>query len=111
MNLTIDVTNGLAIDDQIVWQLEFAIASGTLRRGELLPSVRGLSKPLAINPNTVARVLAENPQVHGLELPYTKPRPVRTPASARQNDPPPSLGSAFELSNMFKAADIDIFEG
>ena len=55
MILEINAANGLAIYEQVVRQLKFAIASGKLRRGELVPSVRELSKQLAINPNTVAR--------------------------------------------------------
>ena len=55
MILQIDPSSGLAIYDQIVRQLKFAVASGKLRPGELVPSVRELSKQLAINPNTVAR--------------------------------------------------------
>ncbi len=55
MQLQIDTSNGLAIYEQVVRQLKFAIASGKLRRGELVPSVRELSRQLAINPNTVAR--------------------------------------------------------
>ena len=55
MILQIDTSNGLAIYEQVVRQLKFAVASGKLRRGELVPSVRELSKQLAINPNTVSR--------------------------------------------------------
>lgn len=55
MILEIDTSNGLAIYEQVVRQLKFAVASGKLRRGELVPSVRELSKQLAINPNTVSR--------------------------------------------------------
>ena len=55
MHLHIEPSNGLAIYDQIVRQIKFAIASGTLREGELAPSVRELARELTINPNTVAR--------------------------------------------------------
>ena len=55
MLLKIDTSNGIAIYEQVVRQLKFAVASGKLRRGELVPSVRELSKQLAINPNTVSR--------------------------------------------------------
>lgn len=55
MQLQIDTSNGLAIYEQVVRQLKFAVASGRLRHGELVPSVRELSRQLAINPNTVAR--------------------------------------------------------
>jgi GntR family transcriptional regulator len=51
----IDPNNGLAIYDQIVRQVKFAVAEGVLARGELVPSVRELSKDLKINPNTIAR--------------------------------------------------------
>ena len=55
MLLHIEPTNGLAIYDQVVRQVKFAIADGDLREGELTPSVRELARDLAINPNTVAR--------------------------------------------------------
>jgi GntR family transcriptional regulator len=55
MFLFIDAHNGLAVYEQIVRQVKFAVADGVLSAGELAPSVRELAKDLAINPNTVAR--------------------------------------------------------
>jgi DNA-binding transcriptional regulator YhcF (GntR family) len=55
MFFQIDPHNGLAIYDQIVRQIKFAVAGGVLRPGELIPSVRELARELAINPNTIAR--------------------------------------------------------
>jgi DNA-binding transcriptional regulator YhcF (GntR family) len=55
MFLQVDVRNGLAVYDQIVRQVKFAVADGALRTGDLVPSVRELARELAINPNTVAR--------------------------------------------------------
>ena len=55
MFFSIDPSNGLAIYDQIVRQVKFAIAEGMLCPGQLLPSVRQLSQQLTINPNTIAR--------------------------------------------------------
>lgn len=55
MFFSIDEHNGVAIYEQIVRQVKFAVAEKTLRPGQLLPSVRALSLQLAINPNTVAR--------------------------------------------------------
>lgn len=55
MFLQIDAHNGLAVYDQIVRQVKFAVADGALTAGELVPSVRELARELAINPNTVAR--------------------------------------------------------
>src|SRR6476619_5855429 len=55
MFLQIDPHNGLAIYDQIVRQVKFAVAGGVLQSGERIPSVRELARELAINPNTIAR--------------------------------------------------------
>ena len=51
----IDPADGLAIYDQVVRQVKFAVAGGVLKPGNLVPSVRELARELAINPNTVAR--------------------------------------------------------
>ena len=55
MFLQVDARNGLAVYDQIVRQVKFAVADSALAPGELVPSVRELARELAINPNTVAR--------------------------------------------------------
>lgn len=55
MFIQVDAHNGLAVYDQIVRQVIFAVADGAVRAGELVPSVRELARDLAINPNTVAR--------------------------------------------------------
>jgi GntR family transcriptional regulator len=59
MFFSIDPNNGVAIYEQIVRQVKFAIAEGTLLPGQLLPSVRVLSQRLAINPNTIARAFQQ----------------------------------------------------
>ena len=59
MLLHVDVRNGLAVYDQIVRQVKFAVADGAVNAGELVPSVRELARDLAINPNTVARAYRE----------------------------------------------------
>lgn len=51
----IDPHNGVAIYDQVVRQVKFAVARGALQPGERVPSIRDLARELAINPNTVAR--------------------------------------------------------
>jgi GntR family transcriptional regulator len=40
---------------QIADRVKFAVAGGVLRPGDLVPSVREMSKQLLVNPNTVAR--------------------------------------------------------
>lgn len=59
MFFSIDPSNGVAIYEQIVRQVKFAIADRTLRPGQLLPSVRTLSQQLAINPNTINRAFQQ----------------------------------------------------
>jgi GntR family transcriptional regulator len=59
MFLHIDPDSGLAIYDQIVRQVKFAVAGGGLPPGELIPSVRELARELAVNPNTVARAFQQ----------------------------------------------------
>lgn len=55
MFIRIQTDSGLAIYDQVVRQIKYAIADGAIQEGELVPSVRELARDLAINPNTVAR--------------------------------------------------------
>jgi len=55
MLFQIDPSNGVAIYDQVVRQVKFAVADGVIREGELAPSVRELARQLTINPNTVSR--------------------------------------------------------
>jgi GntR family transcriptional regulator len=55
MFFSINPSDGLAIFDQIVRQVKFAVANGTLAPGQMVPSVRELAKELAVNPNTVVR--------------------------------------------------------
>ncbi len=59
MFFSIEPNNGVAIYEQIIRQVKFAIAEGTLRPGQLLPSVRVLSQQLAINPNTINRAFQQ----------------------------------------------------
>jgi len=55
MFFQVNPVNGVAIFDQVVRQVKFAVARGAIRPGNMVPSVRELAKELAINPNTVAR--------------------------------------------------------
>ena len=55
MFFALDASNGIPIYEQIVRQTKFAIASGVVQPGEMIPSVRELARELTLNPNTVAR--------------------------------------------------------
>ena len=55
----IDFQSGVPVYLQIVQQVKAAAASGLIRPGDPLPSVRSLAEDLRINRNTVARAYAE----------------------------------------------------
>ena len=55
MFIEIDPSQPQPIFEQIALQIKFAIAASTVRANEMVPSVRELSRQLAVNPNTVAR--------------------------------------------------------
>jgi GntR family transcriptional regulator len=59
MFFQIDPANGLAIYEQVVRQVKFAVADELVKPGDLVPSVREVARELAINPNTVARAYRE----------------------------------------------------
>lgn len=53
--LQIDFRSGLPIYAQIVNQIQAQVASGILKPGDQLPTVRALAEELRVNFNTVAR--------------------------------------------------------
>lgn len=55
LTLQIDFRSGLPIYTQIVNQVQAQVASGILRPGDQLPTVRALAEELRVNFNTVAR--------------------------------------------------------
>lgn len=59
MYITIDPQSGLPLYLQLKEQMRLQVATGVLRGGDQLPTVRDLAAQLRINPNTVARVYRE----------------------------------------------------
>src|SRR3981081_1408085 len=57
--LDLSTSDDRPIYSQIGDRVRFAVAAGVVRPGELVPSVRELSKQLVVNPNTVARAYRE----------------------------------------------------
>jgi GntR family transcriptional regulator len=55
----LDLATGVPAYRQIIDQVLGAIASGTVRGGDQLPTVRQLAVDLSINPNTVVRAYRE----------------------------------------------------
>src|SRR5579863_2985054 len=59
MLFRLDLKSGVPVYRQIVDQVHAARASGTIRPGDQLPTVRQLAVDLSINPNTVMRAYRE----------------------------------------------------
>jgi DNA-binding transcriptional regulator YhcF (GntR family) len=57
--LRLDMTSGVPVYRQIIDAVLAGIASGTLRPGDQLPTVRQFAVDLSINPNTVVRAYRE----------------------------------------------------
>jgi GntR family transcriptional regulator len=59
MVFQIDFKTGKPVYLQLVDQIRYAAASGGLRHGEMLPSIRPLAEELRVNRNTIAKAYAE----------------------------------------------------
>jgi GntR family transcriptional regulator len=55
VSFSVNIESPIAVYVQIENQVQFAIASGRIKPGETLPSVREMSSMLNINPNTVTK--------------------------------------------------------
>ncbi len=55
MEIRIDTDSAMPIYQQIIFAIKLQVATGQLKPGEQLPTVRQLATELRINPNTVAR--------------------------------------------------------
>src|SRR5688572_22656983 len=59
MRLQLSFKSGKAVYLQLVEQVKVAVASGALRSGDALPSIRPLAEELRVNRNTIAKAYAE----------------------------------------------------
>lgn len=57
--LQIDPHSGIPVYRQVMDQVKYYVASGTLKVGSQLPSIRELSKTLSVNPTTVVKAYTE----------------------------------------------------
>ncbi len=55
MLIIVDPNSGIPVYRQLMDQIKFHIASGMLKPGESLPSTRGLSSQLGVNPMTISK--------------------------------------------------------
>lgn len=61
----LDNHSGVPVYRQLIDQVQGAVASGSLRAGDQLPTIRMVAVELAINPNTVTRAYREM-EIRGL---------------------------------------------
>lgn len=59
MIFQIELSSGRPVYQQLADQVKFAIASGRLRPGDRLPTVRDVAVQVRVNRNTIARVYSE----------------------------------------------------
>lgn len=59
IKFVLDYSSGVPIYRQIIDQIRYGIASGQLRLGEQLPTVRALAVELKVNLNTVSKAYKE----------------------------------------------------
>lgn len=72
LHLQLDPRSGVPAYRQLMDQVKYYIAGGTLRPGDQLPSIRELASALTVNPTTVVRVYSELAREGVLELRHGK---------------------------------------
>src|SRR5438309_2794869 len=101
MNLTINGHSPIPIRRQLTEQLKNVIESGGVPKDQTLPSIRELAGFLAINPNTVARVIADLKSSGYVEARRGKGVFVAPAPPAR---PSPHLREGFLQDTVIRAA-------
>lgn len=59
MFFDVDFQSAKPVYQQLIDQVKFAVASGRLREGDKLPSIRDVAVEVRVNRNTIARVYSE----------------------------------------------------
>jgi GntR family transcriptional regulator len=59
VHLQIDPHSGVPVYRQVMDQTKYYVASGVLRGGDQLPSIRELARALSVNPTTVVKAYSE----------------------------------------------------
>lgn len=72
LHLNIDAQSGLPVYRQIMDQVRYYVASGALKPGDGLPSIRDLARALRVNPTTVVAAYKELAHDGTIELVHGK---------------------------------------
>ena len=59
MDISLNLEDGVPLYRQIVNQIRYMVASGTLRPGDEMPSIRSMALRLKVTPNTVVKAYDE----------------------------------------------------
>lgn len=79
LHFQIDAHSGMPVYRQLLDQVKYYVASGTLGPGDQLPSIRELAQTLAINPTTVVRVYSDLEHEGVIEMKHGKGAFVAAP--------------------------------
>ncbi|MFH1739518.1 MAG: GntR family transcriptional regulator [bacterium] len=72
LHFQIDPHSGIPVYRQMMDQVKYYVASGALKDGDRLPSIRELSRALAINPTTVVKAYGELERDGVIEMKHGK---------------------------------------
>lgn len=72
LHLNIDPQSGVPVYRQIMDQVKYYVASGALKPGDPLPSIRDLARTLRVNPTTIVNTYKELAHDGTLELLHGK---------------------------------------
>ena len=72
LHLQIDDRSGVPVYRQMMDQMKYYVAGGTLRPGDQLPSIRELASALAVNPTTVVKAYTELEREGVIEMRHGK---------------------------------------
>jgi GntR family transcriptional regulator len=82
LHLQIDERSGVPVYRQMMDQMKYYVAGGTLRPGDQLPSIRELASALTVNPTTVVKAYTELERDGVIEMRHGKGAFVSAKAKA-----------------------------
>jgi len=80
LHLQIDPQSGVPIYRQVMDQVKYYVASGIMPPGAQLPSIRELSRKLAVNPTTIVKAYTELEHEHVIDMRQGKGAFITAPA-------------------------------
>jgi GntR family transcriptional regulator len=105
--MRLNPSSGTPLYVQLVEQLKHAIATGAVRAGEQLPSVRKMAEDLLINPNTVVRAYRDLESEGIVELRHGSGVFVRESVSAREDQMKKAEPIVRSAVDRLEALDLD----